>query len=91
MNKTFATLLNENNLLPTCRKGQVTLVRTEYDAESCCWEETQTSQEDLDKVGFLEGYVEEHPEGSDRGGFVPTVYSKDGQTAYHDENAGVWY
>ena len=89
--KTFATLLNEHNFLPSCRKGQVTLVKTAYDAESCCWEECGTTQEDLDKVGFLEGYVEGHPEGSDRGGFVPTVYSKTGQTAYHDENAGEWY
>jgi hypothetical protein len=93
VNKTLATLLNENHFVPVVQKGQVTLAKTAYDAESGCYDydESETTQEDLEKVGFLEGWLEEHPEGSDRGGYVPTVFFKNGQSSYYHENAGEWY
>lgn len=84
MDPTFADLLNLKGLVPRCREGQVTLGSRYDDADVTLF------RDDLDKVGFLRGYLEEHPEGSDRGGYVPTVFSKDGQTAYYDETGCCW-
>lgn len=43
-----------------------------------------------DELGITDGYLHEHPEGSDRGGYVPTVFTASG-SAYYDENAGEWF
>jgi len=43
----------------------------------------------LSDFGITEAYVAAHPEGSDRGGYVPTVFSPDGD-AFYSETAGEW-
>jgi hypothetical protein len=37
----------------------------------------------------LTGYVGEHPEGSDRGGYVPTVF-RESESSYYDSATGEW-
>lgn len=84
---TFAELLNENELVPSCKRGKVTLQVVSPEDEDAY---VKASAEVLERVGFKSGYVEAHPEGSDRGGYVPTVYSRDEEVAYYDENGDGW-
>jgi len=88
---TFAALLNDFDLLPVCDEGKVSLdVHTDLPpGRSPGWEDLHLLLEH--GVGFEKGYLGEHPEGSDRGGYVPYVVAKDGQTAYYCENEGEWY
>jgi hypothetical protein len=51
------------------------------------------------RLGFVgaDGYVDDHPEGSDRGGYVPTLFfhgasgSGVAQNVYYDECCCEWY
>lgn len=48
----------------------------------------------LSDFGITEAYLEEHPEGSDRGGYVPTVFRYTPgakETAYYMELDGEWH
>lgn len=68
---------------PVCSRGVVTGFDTE--------DGQRIDLGDLELPGgpLTEGYIEAHPEGSDRGGYVPTVFRGEEQ-AHYDENAGVW-
>lgn len=81
----LAEELTSMELVPYCERGQVTLVK--YDVNSRNY--TNVPQEVIDRLGVVEGYIDEHPEGSDRGGYVPTVFAGD-DAAYYDENEGEW-
>ena len=77
----LAEYLNSNEIMPDCAKGQVYLMNDKY---------VPLTDDELKSMGFVEGYVEAHPEGADRGGYVPTVHTAN-ECAYFDENAGEWY
>jgi hypothetical protein len=81
----LAEYLNSNDIVPECAKGRVSLVRRDDSDEFI-----PLALEELSSIGFIEDYVEEHPEGSDRGGYVPTIHTSD-ECAYYDESAGEWY
>ena len=81
MAKSLAQRLNEARIWPNTERGKVTLFKQD--------EEGDATEEKV--VGFDgEGYVDEHPEGSDRGGFVP-YWESGGEKAYHYEPDGEWY
>ena len=87
----FATLLNtaladKGHLVPNQDNDCVDLLVVFQEND----EEREPTQEELSAVGFKKCRLEAHPEGSDRGGYVPTAYSVEGQTAYYDENGGGW-
>ena len=66
--------LNELDVVPDCNGGKVTLALTE---------------EQWDYLGLSDGEVgsvEPHPEGSDRGGYVPTLDAG----PHYDEGGGEW-
>jgi hypothetical protein len=37
----------------------------------------------------VEGYLDEHPEGADRGGYLPTLKSGNAEIQY-DDQTGIW-
>jgi len=80
--------LNEQNFFPVVSQGQVTLGKYALDDESYQTELAATDEE-LSELGFQKGYVAAHPEGSDRGGYVPTIFCESG-AYYYDEGAGEW-
>ena len=95
----FVQKLN-NSYVPSVDEGKVTL-RFSFKDETDTYQDREPTPEELTDVGFHKGYVDEHPEGSDRGGYVPYVehvetfqYTEDGKEnhyrAYHDENFGEW-
>jgi uracil phosphoribosyltransferase len=66
---------------PAVSKGVVTLMR-----------EKETEQEEV--VPLPDGakaYVDSHPEGSDRGGYVPYVELASGVSVYYYEGDGEWH
>jgi hypothetical protein len=65
---------------PETDKGRVFLVRDSETAE----EETVPLPEGC------EGFVDEHPEGSDRGGYVPWVKLPSGAGVFYYEPSGEW-
>ena len=75
----FADKLNEAGVHPSTDSGKVVgLLR----------DDSELSDEELVALGLDPGdlgSVCEHPEGSDRGGYVPFV-----GRVYYDENGGVW-
>lgn len=81
----LAEYLNTNNMMPKCAKGRVSLVKYTEDDEYI-----PLTTDELRSIDFTEGYIEAHPEGVDRGGYVPTVHTAN-ECAYYDENAGEWY
>ena len=66
--------LNELNAEPKTNKGEVTL-------------EDQDGNP-LEVEG--KGYVDEHPEGSDRGGYVPYWERGEEQAFYEEEDGWLW-
>ena len=87
----IADVLTGLGVQPEIAKGQIVQLTSD---------EGDLSFDQLAKrFGFLvcEGWLEEHPEGSDRGGYVPTLFfgqSSDelyqGISVYHDENGDGW-
>jgi hypothetical protein len=79
---------------PNVEKGQVESVEVTQDGST----KTLSLGELATQLGFsgAEGYVDEHPEGSDRGGFVPTLFffgkseGRKPENAFYDENGGEW-
>ena len=41
------------------------------------------------EFGITDGYIDAHPEGSDRGGYVPFVFA-DKVSSHYDETGGDW-
>ena len=39
----------------------------------------------------VKGYLDEHPDGSDRGGYVPWLYLSNGNGVYYDLTEGEWF
>lgn len=74
---------------PSIEEGQIAYLYTYDKADK--WSETEVPLTDeqyaelgLDKDDL--GCLDDHPEGADRGGYVPTL--NDG--TYYDENCGEW-
>lgn len=104
-NKRVRQTLNERKLKPDAGEGKVELV-TERFVPGDRLRGDRYEQDEVDcqalarELGFehFAGFVEEHPEGSDRGGYVPTVhfyngdnpYGDDAVDAHYDENFGEW-
>jgi hypothetical protein len=81
----LADKLNELDVTPDCNGGKVTLER--YDRDSN--EYVALTEDQLDYLGLSDGEVgsvEPHPEGSDRGGYVPTLDAG----PHYDEGGGEW-
>lgn len=79
-----------NQFYADINKGEVTLYTDCVDddgREVACGR--MITPEELDKIGFTESYVDDHPEGSDRGGYVPYLEAS-GHTFFYYENAGEW-
>ena len=80
----LATALNEGNFQPDVCEGTVYLVVEDEN------EERPATEEELAALKFDRGFVDAHPEGADRGGYVPFVHGKDGAVAMYDEGACEW-
>lgn len=77
--------LNELKVSPTVEDGKVTELVDENN-ESLRVAELESLGLDPDDLGS----IEEHPEGADRGGYLPTVRSADRGDAQYDECDGQW-
>jgi hypothetical protein len=73
----LADRLNELGCKPRCERGQVTLTHDPAQAEVVA---------ELD----IDGYLDSHPEGAGRGGYVPYVFSE-GESAFYCDIEGVWF
>lgn len=92
-----AEQLNELEATPQTEGGKITalVIWTSYDDEKrrqtgLSGEETELTDEQYAELGLDKndlGCIDDHPEGSDRGGYVPTL--NDG--SYYMENDGEWY
>jgi hypothetical protein len=84
--------------------GRVTRLYRYYEVEKGVWAEEDLTEEQLAELGVDPelGHLDEHPEGSDRGGYVPFVLSThtwklEGTDreyqyrVYFDEGAGEWF
>jgi hypothetical protein len=63
--------LNDGDFFPEVEQGTVLLykyVDSDFD------ESRVATSEELEELAFERGSVEAHPEGADRGGYVPTVF-----------------
>jgi len=70
---TLAEQLNKVNALPQANEGKITLV--------------DEGDNEIEFEGH--GYLDEHPEGADRGGYVPFWFQGD-KTAMYDVTACEW-
>ena len=87
---TLADKLNELNAFPEVEGGQVKLLV--WTDPPTYEQDRPATDEELKALGIdpsEPGYVTDHPEGSDRGGFVPFVYAGK-ESAFHSENDGEW-
>ncbi len=78
---TLANRLNELGLEPHCKGGSVTLTHG-YPYNP--------AEEETVALGIVDGSVEAHPEGADRGGYVPYVYTEDEEAYYYDGEWQEW-
>jgi len=69
---------------PSVHKGVVTLTKEVARGEG--WVEDQ----DVPLPEGCKGYVDEHPEGSDRGGYCPFVELPSGASVFYYEGDGTW-
>lgn len=69
-------LFNEHGVTPVVNKGKVTLEWTDETFDDSVFDN-------------YEGWVEEHPEGSDRGGYRPYV-EVNGEGLAYNENGDGW-
>jgi hypothetical protein len=92
---TLSEKLNDLDVEPKCCGGKVSLLKyVEGDRRPTSNSSgfVDLTEEDLDWLGLSPdadgdyGTVEEHPEGSDRGGYVPTLSSGE----HYDEGDGEW-
>jgi hypothetical protein len=81
MDGNLAFLLNEMMVIPSVKKGVVTLISS--------LDEQLLEQVVATQMGITKMYVDEHPEGSDRGGYVPYVEAS-GEKAFYYEPAESW-
>ena len=84
----LAEKLNAIGAMPETSQGKVVTLNVMDDSRN----ETALTDEELNMLGIDPsniGYIDQHPEGSDRGGNVEWVFAKDTQ-AYWMENDGKW-
>jgi len=74
----LAKEMNERHYSPATMRGKVTLVQNFYKDDTWDHEEVVTNYSG-------EGYLEDHPEGADRGGYVP-YWERGDATAYYSSN-----
>jgi hypothetical protein len=99
----LAKQLTELNVRPETSEGRVVVLTSRRREDGVDYEEALDA-EDFTRLGVDPslGYVDEHPEGSDRGGYVPFVlctatYALSGSDekynyrVYWDENANEWF
>jgi len=84
--------LTELGATPTNKGGKITAIRVDAEGhpDADQWGSRELSPEELRALGIDPsniGSIEPHPEGSDRGGYVPTLPD---YTIY-DEMAGEWF
>lgn len=81
---TLAEQLNKDNVFAEIKKSQVCLsIPRRFDTNTHCWE---------DYVPYHisgHGYVDPHPAGSDRCGYVP-FWRRDNEVAFYMELQGEW-
>ena len=84
----FAKKLNAGNFQPETSGGQVELAATDEDGQDRTF-----TDEELAETGYHHGYVDGHPEGADRGGYVPFVFTDETETvgAFWDGGACEWF
>lgn len=90
-NDEFAEKLNEFGVQPSIDEGQVVSLFTwsEEDDEEEQVDLTDEQEKELGIQDGFNGYLVAHPEGSDRGGYVPCI--SEPNLVYYDENAGRWW
>ena len=72
------------SIRPVENEGKVTLVHAPPDKEDL-------TKAELAALKVSKVYLSAHPEGSDRGGYVPYVRFKDGSKIYYMELDGEWF
>ena len=88
----LADKLNHLNVTPDCNGGQVSLEKWDKETRSCIplteaeYDWLELDGYDREQAEGNVGTVEAHPEGADRGGYVPTL---DAGPIYC-EGAGEW-
>ena len=94
MSMSIVNKLNELSVVPECDGGKVTLLRytnDDYDETRKLNEAELTELATLGVVPDENGHfgcVGEHPEGSDRGGYVPTLNGP--HYTFYSEHDGEW-
>lgn len=83
--------LEELNASLNTEKGQVVSV----DVGPTDSPETLTLAELAERLGYsgAEGYLDDHPEGADRGGYVPTLFflGDNAENVYYDDCCCEWH
>lgn len=88
----LAETLNGLNCVPSVDQGNVTLQRY-ADDDTDYQNPVDLSPMELQSLGFQRAYVDAHPEGSDRGGYVPYVVclrNNELSKAHYDELGDFW-
>lgn len=79
----FAEKLNAGKFVPKVNEGTVSLLVQPLGHEMSS--EQPATEEELAALGFDRGFVDGHPGGVDRGGYVPFVVRRDGARAFWTE------
>lgn len=102
-----ADKLNALLAVPVCKGGKVRLERHTNEESNFLFDQTRSlNEEELKELADLGlepdedgifGCLDEHPEGSDRGGYVPTITQlaspscgRRGYYTHYSENDGEW-
>lgn len=90
---TLLDKLNRYGVTGSVSKGVVTLEANPDDLDELCDTEGVVNDQEfsnfLDELDTYEAYLDDHPEGSDRGGYVVWV-EKDDDRCYYYEPDGEW-
>lgn len=82
-------LLTYWNVQPECEGGRVARLLTSREVTPNVWSEDELEDWQYELAGLDSsnlGFVEPHPEGSDRGGYVPTLTNG----CHYDEGGNCW-
>lgn len=87
----LANRLNEGGFEPVVEEGAATLrVTFGFDDKGHYLGDRPATDQELADLGFERGFVEAHPEGRKRGGYVPYVVCG-GATTFWSETDAEWY
>jgi hypothetical protein len=81
----FAEKLNAGKFEPKVSSGAVSLVVDNPRPVG-----RPATAAELEAVGFSHGHLDDHPEGADRGGYVPFVFDTEGEAAIWDIGDYKW-